>query len=127
MGDEPGARPPPPDVGADDIVGAISETVVGLGGGPPVVEKPVPGKIVDETDVRAKLAFILAAIFGGTILISLILLASFVFFKTQLSGQTDQFKPVQDFVANLMSAEVGLFGTVLGFYFAGRGGSGANK
>ena len=74
------------------------------------------------------LAFILAAIFAATILISFGLLAYELFHSTVIVDSTGKataqsapvWEPAKELIANLLSAEVGLFGTVLGFYFGGK-------
>jgi hypothetical protein len=83
---------------------------------------------INEADVRAYLAFILAGIFSVTILIAFALVSYQLLHSTatvDAAGKvTTQAAPVWDpakeLIANLLSAEVGLFGTVLGFYFGGK-------
>jgi len=81
--------------------------------GPPVVIPLVPAGITIEDDVRSKLATGLAFIFAGTI--GLIFL---VIFLSKALGLDSEM--LRDLVSVLISAETGLFGTVLGFYFGGQ-------
>jgi hypothetical protein len=92
-------------------------------------ELPPDSVKFSDDDVRARLAFYLAYIFAGTIVISFLLLAYQLMNSTVIldgagkpTGQTAPvWEPAKELVANLLSAEIGLFGTVLGFYFGGKG------
>ena len=70
-------------------------------------ELPIRGEI-SESDVRAKLAYGLAGIYAGTILLSFI-----VVWATNNPE-------IRQLIQDLIAAETGLFGTVLGFYFGGK-------
>jgi hypothetical protein len=60
--------------------------------------------------------------FGGTILISFGLL-TFALIK---QFDTPHWSLAKDLIGNLLAAETGLFGTVLGFYFGGKAASRQN-
>lgn len=78
-----------------------------------LIDIPLVKGRIDDADVRAGLAETLALIFGGTILLSFIGLMSSKWLGLDPVA-------VKDWSSIVISAEVGLFGTVLGFYFGGQ-------
>lgn len=64
--------------------------------------------VVDAANVRATIAYALLGIFAGTIAMA------FVSFATGWAKISD----IRDFVTPFITAEVGLLGAVMGFYYA---------
>ena|ERR1022692_1704573 len=94
--------------GADQAAGDEVDDVSNLPPEPMLLQvRSIPGEISD-TSVRARLAYLLVAIYGGTIILSFIIVG--------FCASND----VHQMIENLIAAETGLFGTVLGFYFGGK-------
>jgi hypothetical protein len=128
MAADGGGPPDPSNSGTFPQNASERPSPTGAGQNAPITPPELPKASVrdfkkqEDSDVRARLAYVLAIIFGATILISFGLL------MFALNEQLDapHWGPAKDLISNLLAAETGLFGTVLGFYFGGKAASKQN-